>query len=117
MTVNVVPGGQNQDAELSIAADGRAIALGNDNGTWTGSIDLAIAQVHDDGSLHLDTDTTIALKLTDAQHDSLLESGLTLTRHITVAANTARVAVVIRDANSGTLGSVFVPASRLRAAR
>jgi VWFA-related protein len=117
VTVNVVPGGQDQDAELSIAADGRAISLGNDKGTWTGSIDLAIAQVHDDGSLHLDTDTTIALKLTDAQHDSLLESGLTLTRHITVAANTARVAVVIRDANSGTLGSVFVPASRLRAAR
>jgi VWFA-related protein len=117
VTVNVIPDGQNPGVELSIAADGHAIALHSNQGAWTGSIDLAIAQVHSDGSLHLDTDTTIALKLTDAQHDALLENGLTLTRHIAVAPNTARVAVVIRDANSGTLGSVFVPAARLGNAR
>lgn len=117
VTVRVVPGGANQDVALSIATDGRALSLRNTQGTWTGSIDLAIAQVHDDGSLHVDTDTTIALKLTDEQHQALMDSGLTLTRHITVAPNTARVAVVIRDAGSGALGSVFVPAARLRAAR
>ena len=117
VTVNVVPDSQNPDVELSIAADGHAIALHSTQGAWIGSIDLAIAQVHEDGSLHLDTDTTIALKLTDAQHDALLENGLTLTRHITVAPNTARVAVVLRDRSSGTLGSVFVPAARLRNAR
>jgi hypothetical protein len=117
VTVTVVPGGPNQDTELTIAADGRAIALRPAQGTWTGAVDLVIAQVHDDGTLHLDTDTTIALKLTDAQRDALLESGLTLTRHIAVAANTARLAVVVRDSSSGTLGSVFVPSSRLRPAR
>jgi VWFA-related protein len=116
VTVNVAPG-QTQDVELSIAADGRAIALKHDTGAWTGSIDLAIAQVQTDGALHLDTDTTIALKLTDEQHAAILESGLTLTRHITVAPNTARVAVVIRDIGTGALGSVFLPAAKLRGAR
>ena len=91
-----------------------ALTLHNSQSQWTGAIDLAIAQVHDDGSLHVDTDTTIALTLTDAQHQALLESGLTLTRHITVAANTTRVTIVVRDASSGTLGSVFMPATKLR---
>ncbi len=117
VSVHVAPTGATQDAALSIAADGRALTLRNDQGAWTGSIDVAIAQVRQDGSLQRDLDTTIALKLTDDQRQSLLDSGLTLTRHLAIASNTVQVAVVIRDTATGALGSVFVPAAKLRNAR
>jgi hypothetical protein len=40
-----------------------------------------------------------------------------VTRHITLAPNAARIAVVVRDAASGSLGSVFLPADKVRNAR
>jgi NADPH-dependent curcumin reductase CurA len=51
------------------------------------------------------------------QHTAFLEAGLTVSKAITVGGDTQRVAVVVRDAASGAVGSVVIPASRLRGPR
>jgi VWFA-related protein len=117
LTVTATPGQPNQPIQIVITADGRALTIRNDQGAWSGAVDLAIALVHDDGSLHVDTDTTVTFRLTDAQHDTLLATGLTVSQHITLDPNTFRVAIVVRDAGSGSLGSVFLRADKLRQAR
>jgi VWFA-related protein len=117
VTVAVGPGTLEQGIELAITADGRALALRSDQNVWTGAIDLAIAQFHDDRSMHVDTDTTVRLRLTDTQHETLLASGLTLSQHVKLAPETVRVAVVVRDATTGSIGSVFLPANRIKNTR
>lgn len=66
---------------------------------------------------HVDADMTVTLALSGTQHQALLARGLTITRHVDVAEQTARIVVVARDASSGTVGSVFVAADKVRNAR
>jgi VWFA-related protein len=115
VTPRTLSGGSG--VELSVHTDARGLALLENGGTWSGALDLAIAQVRPDGTTTIDVDTTVALHLTDDQHAALVESGINLTKTIAVAADAIRVAVVLRDATSGAVGSVVIPAVTLRPTR
>jgi VWFA-related protein len=99
--------------ELSVTADGNRLSFTNQQGRWSGGMDLAIAQVRTDGSRSIDVDTTIDLPLTDAQHDAVLRTGLTLKKTIVLGPQTSRLVVVVRDPTSGAVGSVVIPAAKL----
>ena len=73
-----------------------------------------MAQVQGGGRTTVDVDTTVALTLTADKHDAIARDGLTITKSMTLRPDTARVIVVVRDASSGALGSVTMPASALR---
>ena len=86
--------------ELSIHLPGDRIALTETNGTWTGALDLVIAQVHGDGTTSVNGDTTLALHLSGPQHDALVDQGLNVTKAIVLGAPADRLSVVVRDAST-----------------
>lgn len=103
------------DAVLTIHVEPAAVLLKPEAGMWTGELDVAIAQTLPDGQLVRTTDATVPLRLSQTVRDKLLSEGLTFTRTVTVRPDADQVKVAIRN-NSGSIGTVTIPASRLRAA-
>ncbi len=111
--------GADASVELSIHAGPDGLTVTDDrHGMWKGGVDTAVAQVLGDGKTSVDLDTTVALTLSTEQHDAMVRDGLTINKVvITLRPDMARVVVVLRDASSGVLGSVAMPASALQQIR
>jgi VWFA-related protein len=112
--VTLTPSAAAGGVQLAISIDGHRLSLAHQGDAWIGTLDLAIAQVKADGATAVDVDTTVRLHVTDQQHDALLQKGLTVTKTVALGPQAARLVVVIRDTSTGELGSVVVPAARLR---
>ena len=111
--IDVTPTPRPNGVELAIHAQAEHLGLVNHAGAWSDALDLAIGQLREDGTSTIDVDTTIALTLNDAQHQTIISNGLTITKTIVVHSDTSRVVVVVRDAATGTVGSVVIPAAKL----
>jgi VWFA-related protein len=111
--IDVTPTPRPNGVELAIHAQAEHLGLANTAGAWSGAVDLAIGQLREDGTSTMDVDTTIALTLNDAQHQTVLSDGLTVTKTIVVHPDTSRVVVVVRDGATGAVGSVVIPAAKL----
>jgi VWFA-related protein len=85
-------------------------------GVWKGELDIAIAQTAGNRRYPLDTDVSVPLALSDQARQRLQAQGLRLSRTITLRDDAQQVRVVVRDATSGSIGSVFIDADRLRVA-
>ncbi|HEY2432962.1 MAG TPA: VWA domain-containing protein [Vicinamibacterales bacterium] len=114
--LDVTPTPRPNGMELAIHADAGNLAFLNRAGVWSDALDLAIAQLRDDGTSTIDVDTTITLHLNEGQHHTIISNGLTITKTIVVLADTSRVVVVVRDAATGAVGSVVISAASLRGA-
>ena len=101
------------DVMLTIRVDPAGVVLQPEAGMWTGEVDVAIAQTLPDGRLVRTTDTTVPLRLADSARQQLLSEGLTLTRTLTVRPDADQVKVAVRN-GAGAIGTVTIPASRLR---
>ena len=75
---------------------------------------LAIGQALPDGRLVKSADVTVPLAMSPEQHAALLKEGVTLTATVDLGAQTQHVRVVVRDLTSGAIGSLSIPAPRLR---
>ncbi len=114
LSVAPAPGPAPQSLSLSIHLHAGAIMLQPAGDLWEGSVQLAIAQGLTGGRLQRTLDRTIDLRLSVAQRAQLDTEGLTLTVAIELDAGAHQVRLVAWDAHSGRLGSVTIPASRLR---
>lgn len=101
------------DVVLTVRVDPVGVLLNPEGGMWTGELDVAIAQTLPDGRLAKTTDTTVPLRLADSARQQLLSEGLTFTRTVTVRPDADQVKVAIRN-SAGSIGTVTIPASRLR---
>jgi hypothetical protein len=92
------------------------VTFSNDAGTWRGALDIAVAQTLP-GERHLrEADISMPFVLSDESRQRLLKEGLRLTRTIDLRSETQQVRVVVRDVGTGSVGSVFIDAERLRKA-
>ena len=103
--------------ELAIDLSPGTPALSRSEEAWTGSVDVLIAQTTESGERIRDMDATQPVALTDQGREQILKKGLRLIRTITLRPETIDVRVVVRDATTGTIGSVVIPAAALRAER
>jgi hypothetical protein len=103
------------DAVLTIRVEPAAVLLQPESGAWTGELDVVIAQTLPDGRLVRTLDTVLPLRFSESERERLLAEGLTLTRTVTVRSDADQVKVAIRS-GSGSIGTVTIPASRLRGA-
>jgi VWFA-related protein len=103
------------DVVLTIRVEPSAVLLNPESGAWTGELDVAIAQTLPDGQLLRALDTAVPLRLSESERARLQADGLTLTRTVTVRPDADQIKVAIRN-SAGSIGTVTIPASRLRGA-
>lgn len=99
---------------LTIRLDPDAIALQPRDGQWVGAFDLAIAQALPDGRLSKTVDTRIPLSLAGDMRERLQREGFTVTHTIAVRDDAHQVKVAVRDPSTGAIGTLTMPANRVR---
>ena len=114
--MNVTARTEGTKIAIAIDVDPATITLMNDAGAWKGGLDVAIAQTLTGQREHREPDFALPFSVTAAERDRLLRQGLRLTRSIELHPDVQQLRIVVRDAVTGMVGSVFIDAERLRKA-
>jgi len=96
--------------DLHIGVDPKQLLLQNSDGHRKGALDLFFLQRDDTGKSLEAEKQHLAVNLDEKQYEFLSQAAMVFDRHITVDAETAEIRVLVRDAGSGALGSVTIPA-------
>lgn len=81
---------------------------------WTGGLDAVFSQSDEKGKVVSSVGRKVPLKLTAADREQLLQNGLVLNIPIALRPDCARLRVILRDVNSGAVGTVTIPIRSLR---
>lgn len=106
-----VPGARTLKTELQVYP--RDITLEAEGDRWTGSLDLLYVQQGPDGHDLTGEAQTLNLRLTRGTYERMMKDGLLWNRDLPVAEGAGRLRIVVRDASSGSIGSVDIPLSKL----
>ncbi len=101
--------------KLTCTLDAREIGFDSTGGRWTGALDVIIAQ-QDASSKLMDSSTgQVDLQFNRAEYEQHLAAGVTFFRNIQLQPGLVTLRVLVQDRNSGLIGSLIVPASRIPA--
>jgi VWFA-related protein len=114
--MNVTARAEGPTINIAIELDPTTVTLIADGGAWKGGLDVAIAQTLAGEREHREPDFSLPLSLSTAERDRLLKQGLRLARSIELQPDVQQVRIVVRDAATGMIGSVFIDAERLKEA-
>jgi VWFA-related protein len=98
---------------LAIRLDPGALAFRTANGTWSGEVDVAVAQLLDNREFVRD-DQPLPLSGDEAARGRMLENGVHMTRSLDLRPDTRQIRIIVRDAVTGSIGSLFIDAERIR---
>ena len=104
-----MPPVSDRKLELHIAFDPKQCLLQEENGKQKGAVDLFVVQRGIDGNVINMEKQHLDLNFEQKQYEYLSKAGVVLAKHVTVDPKSAEVRVVLRDAGSGSLGTVTVP--------
>jgi VWFA-related protein len=105
---------EGQAVTLAVRIDPNDVALEKTGDKWTGEVDLLVAQASGQGAHSVLLHTTLSLALTDEQREKVMASGLALSRGITLQNNPYQLKIVARDAKTGAIGTLIIPANKLK---
>ena len=92
--------------------DLREINMQSRDGHWIGTLQSIFLQLDNTGHiLHVD-DRTFHPDFDDASYQQGLQRGITDTRRVRVLPNADQICIVVRDANSSRMGSVYLPVAK-----
>jgi VWFA-related protein len=117
LQVMVNPSKTPKMLELKIALDTRELRLVEDQGRWKGAIDVSYVQLGPADKSVLFDYKHLNLNLEQTNYDALMRMGMVLTHDLPVAPKTTVVRVVVREASTGTLGTVTVPLEKYLSAQ
>ena len=109
--VTVTP--DNAHYRLAIRVDPSALAFRTNNGSWSGEVDVSVAQLLANREFVRD-DQPLPLSGDEASRDRLLADGIQLTRFLDLRPDARQIRIIVRDAVTGTIGSLFIDADRIR---
>jgi VWFA-related protein len=96
--------------ELHIGIDPKQFLLKNSGDHRKGAVDLFFLQRDASGKRVAAEEQHLELNLEEKQYEYLSKVAMVLDRHVTIAPQSTELRVVLRDAGSGLLGSVTLPA-------
>lgn len=99
--------------ELRIGVDPKQLLLQTSADHRKGAIDMMFVQTSANGELQGAEKQHFDVNLDDKQFTFMSTAGMVLLRHLTVSPQSAEIRVILRDAASGSLGSVAIPVKSL----
>ncbi len=82
------------------------------NARWTGSLETVLVQLDDKGVVLSASDDPVEFRLTPDQYLQMTRYGLSYREKVDVRPRASELRVVVRDGESGKIGSVAVPLAR-----
>ena len=114
LTVSVSNPDTPGNVVFTIHVEPAAVLLRSDGAMWTGQLDVSMAQTLPDGTLIRSLDASVPLRLPESGRQQMLAEGLTFTRTLAVRPDADQVKIAVRN-GAGAIGTVTLPASRVRA--
>jgi VWFA-related protein len=99
---------------LAMRFDPGAVAFQPNNGRWSGELVVAVAQMLQTREFVRDPDQSLPLLVDAAARERLLVDGVRATHSIDLRPDAQQVRIVVRDVVTGSIGSVFIDAERIR---
>ncbi len=96
--------------ELHIGIDPKQLLLQESSEHRKGAVDLFFVQRDASGQKVAAEEQHLDLNIEDKQYEYLAKVAMVLDRHVTISPQSTELRVVLRDAGSGSLGSVTLPA-------
>ena len=110
MVVGMTPNPRDRSKiDVFVKIDAKSISLEPQADHWQGRLDLLFVQKNDQGKQFNGQEDTMDLNLQRANYDKVVKDGLIYHKQVTIAPQAKMLRVVVRDAPSGTMGSVTVP--------
>jgi hypothetical protein len=98
---------------MAIQVEPKGISLEPQGDRWVGRLDILVIQKNDQGQQFDGIDDTVSLNLTRENYDKVIKGGFVMRKTLAMNAQAKMVRIIVRDAPSGTLGSVTIPYSQL----
>ena len=111
MTVRAdeVPNTTTKSLKLSMDVDPKDINLVLQDGNWVGALDFLFSQRDVEGKVLSNIALNLGMNLPAESHSQLEKEGITFSRTLEVVPTAFLLRVVVRDARSGSIGTVSVP--------
>jgi len=109
LTISVQPGPQEGQAIFWMNLDARGIHLDEDGERWRGGLRMVFRQYDVKGDPINSVEGHLTLNLEKATYDRVMDKGINLMRHMTIAPQAETVKVLMVDTASGAMGTVSVP--------
>ena len=100
------------EIEIYVSPDLNDLTFQQENGRWTGLLDVLAGQYSKQGRSLGGTTKTVAGNMTNATYQEVMRKGLMVSFYQDVARSAEEVRVVVRDGLSGSTGSVKIPLHR-----
>jgi hypothetical protein len=101
--------GTTRALKTSVLFDLRDVRMAQTDGAYTGAVDIVMLDLNDQNKILGAVDQTFQLKLPPDLYAKLLKEGVSLTKELPIAPDAVQLRVVVRDANTGTMGTVRIP--------
>jgi hypothetical protein len=94
--------------KVSVVFDLHDIRM-EEKGGATGAVDIVMLNLNDQNKILGALDQTFQLKLPPDLYARFLKDGMSVTKELPIAPDAVQFRVVVRDANTGTMGTVRIP--------
>jgi len=96
---------------LSLIVDITDLQMKQDNHHWTGGVEIVIAQRGPEGNVASENTRkhSVTLNLKEDSYTQLQKKGLLVSFPVTLDPHSVQLKVLVRDTNSGAIGSVSIP--------
>ncbi len=111
--VNATRAGTNANLQIVLDAHELTLTPGK-NERWGGTLSVAILQTDASGKAVATSAQNVDLQLSRTTYEKWMREGFSLNKTIALDAHAEEIRVWVRDVPSGAMGSVFIPAARIR---
>ena len=101
--------GDTRTLKTGVLFDLGGITMQQQEGRYVGAVDVVMLVLSDQNAVLNAQDQTFHLHLSAEIYAKLMKEGASVTKDLTIAPNAVQVRVVVRDANTGTMGTVRIP--------
>ena len=93
----------------TLVISGRDLALQQNSGQWTGELEFIFTPRSADGKDRGTVHQAVGLKLNQAQYDTAMQQGISLTKTLEPTGDVAELRAVVCDRVAGRVGSLIMP--------
>ena len=98
---------------LRVTVAGTDLDLVQQNGLWTGKLDIFMVQRDEEGLRAAVSGKTVGLRLKETTYQTAINKGLTFDERLEAKLDGGSLRVIVIDSASGRIGSITIPTSAL----